>query len=162
MVPFVEVTLTGIAVGHSAHVSPPGYIPATPYGDETSTVALMATLLDDAQLERVDVTEPKYRRRLVDNATCELSFVGFECPDQVWLYESVCGVLTSPDGPVPLTEQRRLMGLLRQDMEGWGDLVGEGTAEEIALRLAADAELREASREHFARVGWAAESGLPE
>lgn len=162
VVPFVEVAVTGIAVGHSAHVSPPGYIPATPYGDATSAVTLMATLLDDAQQERVDVTEPKYRRRLIDGDSCQFSLEGLGCPDAVWLYESVCGVLTAPDGPVPLTEQRRLIGLLRQSMDGWGDLVGEGTGEEVALRLAADPGLREASREHFARAGWAADSGLPE
>ncbi len=163
VVPFLKVTMSGVAVGHSAHVSPPGYIPATPYGDDSSTVALRATLLDDRQLERVDATEPKYRRRLLGSSRCRLSFDGFECPDEVWLYESVCGVLTAPEsGPVPLTEQRRLMDLLRQQLSGWGDLVGGGSGEDVALRLAADPDLREASREHFARTGWACASGLPD
>ena len=161
VVPFLEVTVSGVAVGHSAHVSPPGYIPATPYGDESSILTLMATLLDDTQLERVDATEPKYRRRLLGSGRCRLTFDGFECPDEVWLYESVCGVLTAPGrAPVPLTEQRQLMRLLREQLDGWGDLVGDGSGEDVARRLAADPGLREASREHFDRAGWVGVSGL--
>lgn len=57
--------LAGVLVGHSAHVSVGGYIPAAPYAGAGSTQVMLGWF-EPAQLALLDATEPNYERRHLD------------------------------------------------------------------------------------------------
>lgn len=61
-VPFVGCTVQNLAVGHSAHQNPRGYIPAAPFHRSGSAMRLVATWLNESELEALDATEPNYAR----------------------------------------------------------------------------------------------------
>jgi hypothetical protein len=109
-VPMVRAALTDVAIGHSAHLSLPGYVAAAPYRCPGSRTEVVVTFVTDAQLERLDQTEPNYtRRRLV---------VGLELDDgsrprESWLYVSRRGVIALPGGKIlPLGTQADLWAVL--------------------------------------------------
>jgi hypothetical protein len=62
LVPMTYVAVGGLVPGVSAHVSRPGYVPATPVLLPGATGRLVLLWLDDAQLAAVDATEPNYHR----------------------------------------------------------------------------------------------------
>ncbi|WP_353808247.1 hypothetical protein [Agromyces sp. SYSU T00194] len=64
--PFATGTLHGVAVGHSAHVAPRGYIPAAPFARATAVTRVVASWFDEEQLAVVDATERNYARRELD------------------------------------------------------------------------------------------------
>ena len=53
---------TGVAVGHSAHVSLPGYVAAAPFRRAGYVRRFVAVHLDDEQLAELDSTEPNNTR----------------------------------------------------------------------------------------------------
>lgn len=61
-VPMIQTHAYGITPGVSAHVSRPGYIPATPIPTPGETSTLFVVWLDPDQLARIDATEPSYDR----------------------------------------------------------------------------------------------------
>jgi len=61
-VPVTAVQARGLAVGVSAHVSVPGYLPATPVPDPDAITGLHVTWLDERGLAVIDATEPNYDR----------------------------------------------------------------------------------------------------
>jgi hypothetical protein len=76
LVPITAVSVDGLAVGVSAHVSRPGYLPATPVPDEGAVSNLWLVWLDAAALAAVDLSRYGYLineagapRRLTDQAT---------------------------------------------------------------------------------------------
>ena len=92
-------TLRGYAVVHSAHVSPYGAVPATlvpaPGAEEPVHV-----LFVDGGPERLDATEPNYRRVRLHGVDLEVDRLGRL--DAVDAYVSHHGPLVDGDGPVPL------------------------------------------------------------
>jgi hypothetical protein len=150
VVPFLAVSLDHIGVGHSAHVSAPGFVAAAPYHSPGAVTPAVVALLDDQQLRCVDTSEPNYRRRLIDE------------PGQQWIYESRWGVLATSPGdarPLPLCAQDALLAHLVERDDRLGALLGRGDTQAVLAGLAADPARRDAIRAHLAGT-WARPSGL--
>ena len=62
VVPITRVRVHGLAVGVSAHVSRPGYVPATAVADPAAVSDMWVLWLDPEALSALDDTEPNYRR----------------------------------------------------------------------------------------------------
>lgn len=63
-IPVTRAAVHGLAVGYSAHISLPGYVPYVPVRNGTphAVTTLHVLWLDDEQLRRMDETEPNYVR----------------------------------------------------------------------------------------------------
>jgi hypothetical protein len=109
--------LPGVRVGHSAHVSVHGYVPAAPYVGEGAASAVVGWF-DDEQLALLDATEPNYVRLGLD--------VGVD------VYVSRWGVVAIDGAPVPLTGQAELLRLLRPPALGGGGLADPGAAARVS------------------------------
>lgn len=143
-VPMVPATMLGLGIGHSAHVSIPGYVPATPYHAPGQRTAAVLLWLDAPQLATVDATEPTYRRRRLHAADHPLRVTAGPAPAAFHVYESVRGVLRGPDGAVhPLGPQAALQPLLRRAWPA-GAFPADTVGRAAAVRLRDDAGLRAA------------------
>lgn len=77
VVPMLQAWVTGLAVHHSAHVSRPGYVPATARPDPSApTRPAVVVWLDPDQVDALDVTEPNYRRMPVPSTVVVDARVG--------------------------------------------------------------------------------------
>jgi hypothetical protein len=164
-VPFLAATLTGVAVGHSAHVSVPGYVPAAPYAAADASTPVMASLLDAEQVDCLDRTEPNYVRRTLHADEFGLRVDGGDLPRDFDLYDGRWGVLAQPgSSPIPLTDQIDLHTYLAAHWPAYTELLGRRGAgrdpENAVLALARDAALRGRVREAWHSTGWAISSGL--
>lgn len=115
LTPLISVRICGIAVGHSAHVAHGTYIPATPFVSPGSVTDMWLILLDDAQLDCLDATEPNYVRTTISAQMFPMSVTGpgVEQPlAAAEIYTSVFGVLTDENGPMLLTGQAELTARL--------------------------------------------------
>jgi hypothetical protein len=160
VVPFVRAGLEGVAVGHSAHVSLPGFVAAAPFARPAARTPVVASLLDDEQLGCLDASERTYTRRRVD-AGLRVDGSG-ECPDGWWLYDSDRGVLACAPGtsdPLALGTQAALLTLLVRSDPGLADLFGGADPRTVLPALATSERRRTAIREHLAGH-WARPSGL--
>jgi hypothetical protein len=143
--------LHGFAVGHSPHVSSPGYVPWVLVDTPGFRVECAVLWLDDAQRAVLDATEPNYdlvrvdarRYPLVGRATG--AAVGYAA------YRGRWGALRWPGEGRPAratgqAEVFRRLGALDwfRRLTGGGDLVG------LQRLLAADAGLRGRVREELA------------
>lgn len=98
----VEICVAaGLAVGHSAHISRPGYVAATPFlmtptgehlrpGHET---AYSLGWFTDDQLAALDATEPNYDRVLLPPRVCAVARSSGATVNGVMVYRSRHGVL---------------------------------------------------------------------
>ncbi|HEU5476050.1 MAG TPA: hypothetical protein VFV67_35945 [Actinophytocola sp.] len=138
-IPHVLASVADLAVGHSAHVSIPGFVPASAYPAPGSSAGGVVSLLTADQLRCLDETEPNYHRTRVPGATVRFSAT-VAPPAEVHLYESRWGVLADPDGsPLPFGPQETVFGRLA----GWGLLPAtNGGPAAIARTLAGQPELR--------------------
>lgn len=160
----VTALLRGFAVGHSAHISAPGYLAATPYVDPDAQSRVVVLLLDATQLDFLDETEPNYHRRTIaDGTALALSHSDrSDRFDRFAVYDSMWGVLAPPgQPPVPLSGQRELHRYLRACCPPYADAVpaSDDLAETMA-RLSADAGIRRRVRAQLRATGWARPSGL--
>jgi hypothetical protein len=113
------VSVSGLAIRPSAHLSRHGYWPFAPIfrpaerGDGVATVVLC--LVDDDQLDVLDRTEPNYRRVRVDTQRHPVS--GARGPGTVFAYASRHGVVDDDRLPTwsdpPPTQRALLAALLR-------------------------------------------------
>ncbi len=167
VVPVLPASLLGCGVGHSAHVSVPGYVAAAPYRDAHARTAVFVSLLDEEQLVRLDATEPNYQRRRVASVEAlRLELAARGGPETFHVYDGRWGVIAPPGGsPVPFGTQRSLHQLLRAEWPPYLDLLGPrlrptaGVEDAIRL-LAEDDNLRTAVREALHTTGWARPSDL--
>jgi len=159
-VSFIRATVCGLRVGHSAHISVPGYIPAAPVADPDAKCELVASLLDSDGLAAIDATEPNYRRHELstERFPLELDLGGQTMrPATFQVYVSRRGVLAAPgEAPLSLTGQEELFGRLGE-CPGFAGLA-EGTPSEVMRIFAGSAELRDAARNAFGDGGWIARS----
>ncbi|MGP5717942.1 hypothetical protein ACTXO9_18860 [Brachybacterium tyrofermentans] len=152
--PFVRCTVHGLAVGHCAHTSASGYIPATPYRADGERMELVATWFDDAQLAVLDETEPNYERVRLDASLFPLSLATGEEPARYDVYASSWGVVAH-ERPIPLRLRQQEMFDELVAITGAPVLIGD--AAEVCARLAAAPDaLNTLVREH----GLVAEDGL--
>jgi hypothetical protein len=160
-VPLITGTLRGCAVGHSAHVSVPGFVAAAPYRARDAVSRVVVSLLDERQVACLDRTEPNYVRRRLSPGGCVLDLGGGVRPPTFDLYDSRWGVLAPPGRPpLPFGSQVDLHAYLRGQWAAYRGLLGSGTARHVMHRLAADVDLRTRVREALAATGWARPSGL--
>lgn len=151
--------VVGLAVGHSAHVSPGGYLPAAPYAAAVTT-SVAGLWLTPEQCAAVDPTEPNYRRVRLQAPQWPLALESGEAPGDYDLYVSRWGVL-APDGgrPLPLGSQVTLHGWLA-GLAAVADLAPWRDPDAVVVALA-DSELRSRVRQALADAGWAVDAGLP-
>lgn len=112
--------LRGVQVGHSAHVSAGGYVPAAPYRG-SGTAAVVVGWFDDRQLALLDATEPNYVRRRLEGG--------------VEVYVSRWGVVALDGRPVPLMGQAELLDLLRPPALAHGSLDDPAVAASVSAWL---------------------------
>lgn len=152
--PFVRCTVHGLAVGHCAHTSARGYIPAAPYRADGERMELVATWFDDAQLAVVDETEPNYERVRLDASRFPLTLATGETPARYDVYASSWGVVAH-ERAIPLRHRQQEMFDELVALTGAELLIGN--AAEVCARLAAAPDaLNALVREH----GLVAEDGL--
>ena len=138
--PVLETTVSGVAVGHSAHVSTPGYIPAAPFARAGARTTAYASLLDDDQLRCLDATEPNYTRLVRD---------GYH------LYASAHGVIAPPGrAPLAFGTQAAVYRRLAAECRPLASIFGGLEPESVACRLSRDAALRDDVRQALADEGW--------
>ncbi len=132
---FLQCRVAHLAVGHSAHVSAAGFVPAAPFRRSGADSSLHLLLLDDDQLRAVDATEPNYRRVTLDPQVHPVrveSLVEGRRPDQetvdvglVQVYASRHGLLADAYGrPVALTRQHEARTAFLQGRPPVADQLG--------------------------------------
>ena len=134
----------GIAVGHSAHVSLPGYIAAAPYRCARCVRRFVALHLDDDQIAALDATEPNYDR--IEH-------------EGDWIYASHWQVLAVHGLPVTLRTQEDLHAALSEADPRWREQFDGASTAEIAKRLAHDGTVNE-WRHHWRSVGLSRHAGF--
>jgi len=154
-VPLTPVTVPGLGVGHSAHVSRPGYVAAAPYRARDAGAPPGATYalawFTPTQLERLDETEPQYRRALLpDDLPVRTRSTGQLVPG-AQLYISRHGLLAEDGVPLPLRSQQEVFDWLRGRLPC---LQGR------SMRAYDDPDMRERVRAELADGGWTAPSLL--
>ena len=134
VVPLTPGTVHNLAVGHSAHVSSPGYLAAAPYHCLGATTSVVIAWLDEAQATRLDATEPNYTRRTLPGAAYPVRLADSgERLTEVFVYESTHGLIADEDGPVSLRRQREIATWLRSAaVAPWFSLDAEAAAESLA------------------------------
>jgi hypothetical protein len=158
VIPFVECTISGISVGHSAHVSKRGYIAATPYDSPGAVTTLMTLWLDQDQLMALDKTEPNYKRVRLQSSNYDLLLENGEQPSDFFIYCSDANILADGGSPLPFRSQRELHHWLRRDTFVANEL-GDGSDDETIARLC-DPDRRLRLREHWATEGHTLDAGL--
>ncbi len=145
VVPMTLVEVRGLVPGVSAHVSRPGFVPATPV-PTAGTSSLFVVWLTPDQLAIVDATEPSYDRVPL-GAEFPVSAEGsFDCDGRVQMYTSRHGFLLDPSRtPRRLRPQRDLIQDLLAESDALRDLAGptpdqwlEAMRDPLARRRARD------------------------
>ncbi len=153
IVPFTAARVSGMAVAHSAHVSPAGYIPYRPTLSINAT-RLSVLWLDRNQLVLLDATEPNYKPLTISGLDRPAVIEASQEPLSSYsVYRSRWGVLRIPlhDAPVAAATQEAVFSLLAET--GWfPPLLPElGVGLRNAMtRLAADSALRDSIRSRLA------------
>ncbi len=161
VVPFVRVTLRGLGIGHSGHVSRAGYVPAAPFADRAAGATLVGTWLEAQQLRALDATEPNYVRVRLAGAAYDLEPDCGERPADFSVYVSRWGVLRGEgDRPLTLTAQAEVFAHLAERSAAFRRCTGTDDVEVVMRRLAGDAEQREALLRALRDEGLVVPSGL--
>jgi hypothetical protein len=157
VVPLVTGVVRGLDVGHSAHVSRGGYVPATPVHRSGARTRVVLQLLDDEQLEVVDATEGNYERVELTATRYPVVLAGGGRPRRVHVYTSLRGVLGRPgERPVPMLPQPDVLAVLRA--AGVPHTTGE--PHEVASRFGSSPAVRDAANDALERLGLVHDSGL--
>jgi hypothetical protein len=154
VIPVTRVTVTGLAVAHSAHISKPGYVPYIPVRSlPEHEIELHALWLDTEQTQRMDETEPNYRRLCLRSGSATMLLESGDRLPTATLYAGRWGALRlTPDGThVPATTQARIFTLLGS--QEWFQKVAPESLDgpEAAMSaLGHDTERRERVRQEIA------------
>jgi hypothetical protein len=154
MVPLVKVQVHGIIPGASAHVSKPGYVPATCVVASGAVTGLFMAWLDAVELEVLDETEPNYHRVWLEGDRYPAVLAWGERLPGCWAYVSKWGCLTGPDGNLRMpNRQRDLVADLLAQSKALPLLLGD-TPESFAEQAAAHESKRAQARQIFREEGW--------
>jgi hypothetical protein len=152
VIPLTSAEVCHLVPGVSAHVSRPGYIPATPVSVPGARSRLLVLWLDQPQLRILDETEPNYWRRRLPAGACTVRLESGVTLPACFAYVGRHGYLVDPAGqPRRLTDQRTL---IQQLLDGSGRLrqrCGD-SPDEFVLR-AQNARTRDAVRRILALEG---------
>ncbi|MGW5866840.1 hypothetical protein ACWFRJ_32235 [Streptomyces sp. NPDC055239] len=154
-VPMVPVEVRGVGIGCSGHISPAGYVAATPYIDRSARATLVVTWLDATQLKAVDDTEfPDYRRAILPGDEFDMVMPSGERLGGAYIYFSAHGVLAGSDGrPRPGGgDQSELLAALLFESEDLRQLLGPDPTTWVA-KAGADREVRERGTAIFGATG---------
>ncbi len=159
VLPMTAVHVHGLAVGVSAHVSRPGYVPATPVADPAAVSQLWVIWLGPEALIAMDATEPNYRR--VRLPAC---YPVYLTPGVIVsgcnLYLSRHGHLINAEGePRRLTDQATLISGLLAEVPGL--MTRAGATPREWLRSVQDEHAREDIRRLFRAAGLVRTAVLP-
>jgi hypothetical protein len=158
VVPMTAVQAHGLAVGVSAHVSTPGYVPATPVADPAAVSDLWVLWFDTDAVRAVDRTEPNYRRIRVPSRYL-IGLTSGVTVRRCRVYVSRHGCLAGSGGaPRPLTDQATLISGLLAEVPGLAALAGATPAE--WMRRTRDERVRDSIRGLFRAAGIVRDSGL--
>ena len=161
VVPFLKASVVGIGVGHSAHFSRPGYVPAAPFVAPASATSVVVSLLDREQLAALDDTEPNYERLSLSSAECGLQLDTGEASDTFDIYVSRWGVVRSEgDEPLPVSSQPDVFAHLRRRSSAFARFSATDDLETVMRRLAEAAQHREELAAALVAEALVAESGL--
>ncbi|MFE0107029.1 hypothetical protein [Streptomyces sp. NPDC059009] len=156
-VPMVPVTVRGIAVGCSGHISPAGYVAGTPYVDRAAEASFVVTWLDSTQLKAVDDTEfPDYRRAILPGGEFAMTMPSGERLGGAYIYFSAHGVLADPATGRPRPgggDQADLLAALLKDSAKLSALLGPDPATWVH-RAGGDPALRAQGTRLFGEEGW--------
>lgn len=160
VVPVLRASIRGLSLSHSAHVSPPGYIPYVVVEGSAADILRADVLwLDQGQLRALNRTEPNYRLAALDRYP--LAVDSGQVIASFLAYQGIWGALRwAPDcTPAPAGSQHEVFDRLR-GMDWFMALVGSGAPFELVSRLRTDAALRDAVRIELAHRGLVAGDGL--
>lgn len=154
--PVEPAVVAGLHIGHSAHVSAPGYVAAAP-ARGTRPQPVTVSWFDATQLAVLDATEPSYRRiPLPESMPCRrVSGTGRVGPlvAGAQVYESRHGVLAEGGRPVPLRSQAEVFTWLAERLP-------RELGAALAHDLLVDADLRERVRQALVEADLVVPSGL--
>jgi hypothetical protein len=151
VVPITRVRVHGLAVGASAHVSRPGYVPATPVADPAAVADMWVLWLDPEALSALDGTEPNYQR-IGLSSRYPVHLLPGRPVRECGVYVSRHGHLTGPAGEYrPLTDQPTLITGLLAEVPGLMTLAGTTPGEWI--RRTRDERVRDGIRALFLAAG---------
>lgn len=142
--PMTIRSVDGVAVGHSAHISQPGYIAAAPYRCGRCRRAFVTVHPDDDQLDALDATEPNYERVDLGDA---------------WIYASRWQVLAVAGLVVTLRPQRDLHRFLAEADPRFAAAVSGVPVPDVARSLAHDGT-GGSWRDHWRRNGFTRHAGF--
>lgn len=150
-IPVTRARLRGFALGHSPHVSIPGYVPWVLVDRPGSVVDCAVLWLDQDQRVRLDATEPNYTLVEVDAASHPLVVDDGDASSGYLAYRGRWGALRWPDDldPAPAVTQAVLFRRLAE-LVWFRDLLGAGALGQWQRRLAADSGLRHRVRDELA------------
>ena len=151
-VPVTAVTVDGLSVGVSAHVSKAGYLPATPVPDPfANSQRMWVTWLAPDEVRTMDKTEPNYDRVHVPKSY-SIQLTPVQTLSECWVYVSRHGYLTERSGePRKLTDQSALISRLLAELPALTDLAG--TSPEEWISRAHDQSMRDRIRDFFRSAG---------
>jgi len=125
VVPLVKVAVSGVAVGHAAHVSMYGYVPFTIRVQPHARTRMTLALLDEHQLMAMDAARSRFHRVLLRSADGFDVVCGQYRLSAVYAYVSKDGYLAEPSGQaLPASGQEDLVSRLSAH-EGVRALLGQ-------------------------------------
>ncbi len=158
VVPITGVKVHGMTVGVSAHVSRPGYVPATPVSDPAAVSDMWVLWLDPEALGALDATEPNYHRVRLSSCYAVDLRPGQPAPG-CSVYVSRHGHLINQAGePRTLTDQATLITGLLAEVPALVRLAGTTPAEWI--RRTRDDRVRDGIRALFLAAGIVRPTGI--
>jgi hypothetical protein len=166
VLPLIQGQLHNIGVGHSAHVSKPGYIAAAPHVQPGECTTVWVSWLDERQMMALDETEPNYRRIQLNGEACPLVLDNGERPETFSLFTSRWGVLTDGNGgKLPFLDQPALFRLLAGSATGEdlkdGKSVFEGPPDRVVEELGMPS-VQAWAKEWFSAAGLSAQVNFDE
>lgn len=171
VVPLSCATVHGIDIGHSAHISKPGYVSYVPITRADGTRQqgtlqrrLSVLWLDQRQMQLIDATEPNYHPTVVKSQRFPLSLESGESLSHYSLYRGRWGALRgSPGGDLVDGSTQELVYGLLAGMPWFLQLVPECVdgPESAATALRADGRRRTDVREAMARERLSGDAGIP-
>lgn len=161
VVPVVRGAIEGLSLGHSPHVSGPGYLPYVLVDDgSTGALPVFVLWLDPAALAVMNRTEPNYDLVGVPSARFPLTLGTGERVNAYSVYKGKWGALRSAGrgGPLVAGSQQEVFDHLNR-ASWFRSLAGSGDVRAQMARFRAHAELRQQVRHELAARGWATTDG---
>ncbi|GHI09644.1 hypothetical protein AQI88_27440 [Streptomyces cellostaticus] len=158
--PMVRARVRGVDVGVSAHVSPLGYVSASPVKSPRALRELFVIWLNPRQLAAIDASEGNFHRAWLPAPDVHIELADGQVLPGAHSYVNRHGVLHNGAGaPRRHAGQRALITELLVDSAPLRELFGD-TPEEFCARARADVALCARGTRLFAEHQWVTESGL--